>query len=469
MVFLAVWVHAARAMDGAGIVQVATPPTQRLVSLAGVFGFVALAWLLRERDRRVDWRPVFWGTAFQFAAALIILSPTVSHFFYTVMDSSVNRLLAFTEDGANFLFGTIEPHEIMVGGRPQTFAGVVSPPMKSFAFWILPTIVFFSSLMSVMYHLGVMQFIVRVMARVMVHTVGTSGAESLSTAANIFVGQTEAPLLVRPFVATMTRSELMCVMVGGFGTVAGGVMGAYVRFLHGIPGIAGHLMIASIIAAPATIAISKVMVPETEVPKTRGDVSLEMPTASSNVIEAAALGATDGMSLAINVGAMLIAFVALVKMVDFSIGAVPIVFCGDVASVGYTCAAGVQSAPMDLAHIFGWVFFPLAFLMGVPLHECATVGQLLGEKVVLTEFVAFFHLGQIVDGATPVVLSERTAVIASYALCGFSNFASIGIQLGGIGAMAPERRGELASLGLKAMVAGMLVNCMTAAVVGVLL
>lgn len=469
MVFPAWWMQAASAMDGQGLVQAPTTLGERLVSLFGVFAFVGLAWLLRERDRKVDWRPVVWGTVFQFAAALIILSPTVSHFFYTVMDSGVNRLLAFTEDGANFLFGTIEPHEIVVDGAPHTYAGVVSPPMKSFAFWILPTIVFFSALMSVMYYLGIMQLIVRVMARVMVKTFGTSGAESLSTAANIFVGQTEAPLLVRPFVASMTRSELMCVMVGGFGTVAGGVMGAYVKFLHGIPGIAGHLMIASIIAAPATIAISKVMVPETEVPKTRGEVSIEMPKPASNVIEAAALGATDGMSLAINVGAMLIAFVALVKMVDFSIGAVPVVFCGDTATLGYTCAAGAHAAPLDLAHIFGWVFFPLAFLMGVPLHECAAVGQLLGEKVVLTEFVAFFHLGQIVDGATPLVLSQRTSVIASYALCGFSNFASIGIQLGGIGAMAPERRGELASLGLKAMVAGMLVNCMTAAVVGVLL
>lgn len=469
MMFLAVWTHVAAAMEGKGLVHVATTPGQRMASLIGVFGFVGLAWLMRERDRKVDWRPVLWGTAFQFAAALIILSPTVSHFFYTVMDSGVNRLLAFTEDGANFLFGSIQPHEIVVDGKPQVFAGVVSPPMKSFAFWILPTIVFFSALMSVMYHLGIMQFIVRVMAKVMVKTFGTSGAESLSTAANIFVGQTEAPLLVRPFVSTMTRSELMCIMVGGFGTVAGGVMGAYVKFLQGVPGIAGHLMIASIIAAPATIAIAKVIVPETEVPRTRGDVSVEMPKAASNVIEAAALGATDGMALAINVGAMLIAFVALVKMVDFSIGAVPVVFCQDAATLGYTCAAGVQAVPMSLAHIFGWVFFPLAFLMGVPWHECATVGQLLGEKVVLTEFVAYFHLGQIVDGATPVVLSERTAVIASYALCGFSNFASIGIQLGGIGAMAPERRGDLASLGLKAMAAGMLVNCMTAAVVGVLL
>ena len=205
MLFSALWMQVACAMDGQGLVHSPTPIGQRLMSLAGVFGFVGIAWLLRERDRKVDWRPVLWGTAFQFAAALIILSPAVSHFFYTVMDSGVNRLLAFTEDGANFLFGTIEPHEIMVEGKLQTFAGVVSPPMKSFAFWILPTIIFFSALMSVMYHLGIMQFIVRVMARVMVKTFGTSGAESLSTAANIFVGQTEAPLLVRPFVATMTR------------------------------------------------------------------------------------------------------------------------------------------------------------------------------------------------------------------------------------------------------------------------
>jgi len=445
-------------------------------SLVGLFALVGIAVLLSENRRRIDWRPVAWGVGLQLLFGMVVLSETASGFFYTVVDGGVKQLLSFAEEGATFVFSSIESHSVVTGSPPQLFAGegepkvivgTVSPPVKTFAFWILPTIVFFSSLMSLLYHVGVMQVIVKAIARVMVYTLGTSGAESLSAAGNIFVGQTEAPLLVKPFVAKMTRSELMAVMTGGFATVAGGVMGAYVQFLAGVPNIAGHLVMASVMSAPAALAIAKIMVPETETPATAGAVDVEFERTATNAIEAAALGASEGMKLAINVAAMLIAIVALVAMFDWLVGFVPITFCdsGGVAA-GYSCGAEA-GAPLDMARILGWVFAPIALLMGVPLSECLVVGRLLGEKVVLTEFVAYINLGTIIQSETPM-LSERSAVITSYGLCGFANFASIGIQLGGIGGIAPERMGDLASLGFRAMSAGVLAACMTGAVAGLM-
>jgi CNT family concentrative nucleoside transporter len=302
----------------------------------------------------------------------------------------------------------------------------------------------------------------------MMKTMGTSGAESLSAAGNIFVGQTEAPLLIRPFIDKMTRSELMAVMTGGFATVAGGVMGAYVQFLQDIPNIAGHLVMASIMSAPAALAIAKVMVPEVEESLTAGEVKIEFEQTSTNVMEAAANGAADGMKLALNVAAMLIAIVGLVAMFNWAIGWVPVTFCdGGGVSAGYACAAGGGS-PLNLSMILGWLFMPIAVLMGIPFSESFVVGQLLGEKVVLTEFIAYINLGEIINGDVPK-LSQRSAVIASYALCGFANFASIGIQLGGIGGIAPNRMGDLASLGFRAMFAGVIAACMTGAIAGVML
>lgn len=450
-------------------------PALRAMSFVGLFGFVGIAWLLSESRRKVDWRLVAWGMGLQLALGLVVLSPTVSGLFYTVIDGAVNQLLAFSEAGATFIFGTIESHSVVVGtpdeilagnGKPQLYVGSVSPSVKTFAFWILPTIVFFSSLMSVLYHLGVMQAIVRVLAWVMMRTLGTSGAESLSAAGNIFVGQTEAPLLVKPFVATMTRSELMAVMTGGFATVAGGVMGAYVKFLDQIPNIAGHLVMASIMSAPAALVMAKVMVPELGQPTTRGNVDFKFEKTSSNVMEAAANGATDGMKLALNVAAMLIAIVALVAMFDWMVGFVPVTFCDGAPVAGYHCGPSTAiTQPFGMAIILGWAFAPIALLMGVSPGEAVVVGRLLGEKVVLTEFVAYINLGAIINGDTPQ-LSQRGAIIASYALCGFANFASIGIQLGGIGGLAPERMSELASLGARAMFGGVLAACMTGAVVG---
>ena len=441
---------------------------ERALSLFGIAAFVGIAWLISENRKRINWRPVLWGIGLQLAFGAVILSPAVSQFFFTVVNTSVDKLLEFSGAGATFVFQSTEPHLVQTGfepGNSQQFVGQISPPVKTFAFWILPTIVFFSALMSALYHLGVMQVIVRGLAWVMVRTLGTSGAESLSTAGNIFVGQTEAPLLIKPFVGVMTRSELMAVMTGGFATVAGGVLGAYVGFLDNIPNIAGHLVIASIISAPAALAIAKIMVPETEEPTTRGKVVLPGGTTKSNIMEAIADGATEGMKLALNVAAMLIAIVALVAMFDFMVSLVPVTFCEGGVAGGYACAVG-EGEPLSLSLILGWIFAPIAFLMGVPWDECAIVGRLLGEKIVLTEFVAYINLGGLLaDGA----LSERGAVIASYALCGFANFASIGIQIGGIGGIAPEKMPVLASLGFRAMVAGVIAACMTGSIAGIML
>jgi len=439
-----------------------TPAYYRLISLVGLAVLIGIAWLLSVNRKGIKWRPVAIGVALQLVFGVVVLSPMLSEFFFVVVDGGVNQLLDFSAKGAEFVFGSMVPHQVLgpdgaamaENGAPIVWAGKVSPAVRTFAFWILPTIVFFSSLMSILYYLGVMQRIVRALAWVMQRTMGTSGAESLSAAANIFVGQTEAPLLIKPYVKDMTRSELMAVMTGGFATVAGGVMAAYVGFLQDIPGIAGHLVTASIMSAPAALAIAKIMVPEDGTPVTAGDlskISTDAEMGDRNLIEAAARGATEGMKLAFNVAAMLIAFVALVAMVDWAVALIP--FLGE---------------PLSLSRIFGWVFAPIAFCMGVPWDEATLVGRLLGEKIVLTEFIAYIHLGEMVAGPTPQ-LSDRSAIIASYALCGFANFASIGIQLGGIGGIAPSRMGDLAELGLRAMIAGSIAAFMTGTVAGMLI
>lgn len=423
----------------------------RLVSFGGLFGLVFLAWLMSSDRRRFPWRVVAWGLGLQLLFGLVVLSPQAQAGAFTVIDAAVRRLLSFSEAGATFVFQSIEPHRIEApDGTATVYAGVVSPPVKTFAFWILPSIVFFSSLMAVGYHLGVMQGVVRASAWVMERTMRTSGAETLSTAANVFLGQSEAPLTVRPYIATMTRSELFCVMLGGFANTAGGVLAAYVGFLRDIPGIAGHLVTCSILSAPATLVIAKVMMPETATPETLGTVRLHDERPDRDLMQAAARGASEGMALAINVAAMLIAFVALVAMVDWALALVP-----------------VGGDPLTLARVLGWLFTPVALLLGVPWAEAGTVGALLGEKLVLTEFIAYLHLGEIMASDTP--LSPRSAILASYALCGFANFASVGIQIGAIGGMAPSRMGELGELGLRAMVGGSLATFMTACVAGVLI
>jgi CNT family concentrative nucleoside transporter len=440
---------------------------ERILSFCGLFALIGLCWVFSEQRSRLNWRPVVGGVLCQLALGLVLLSPAVSQVFYDVVNRGVARLTGFANEGSAFLFRSFVPHAITIGDTSVAQTGV-SVPLVNIAFMVLPTIIFYSSLLSVLYHLGVMQAVVQVLARVMVRVLGTSGAESLSAAGNIFVGQTEAPLLVRPYVGRMTRSELMAVMTGGFATVAGGVMAVYVNALQGIPNIAGHLVMASILSAPASLAIAKTLVPEVDQPVTAGKVSLPVERTATNVLEAAANGARDGMELMLNVGAMLLAIVALTAMADWIVSFVPLGRCSGAWSVGYACAEGARE-DLALQHLLGWTFAPLALLMGVPWSEVTVVGSLLGEKIVKTELVAYFSLDALTAPGQPAVLSERGSIIASYALCGFANFASIGIQLGGIGGMAKNQMPVLSALGLKAMLAGTLAACMTGCIAGMLL
>ena len=410
---------------------------ERGQALLGTAVMIWLCWLARERrpNQKFPWRVVISGTLLQvLLAALILKTPQAAGFFAAVNDAFVN-LMNFSNEGARFLFGN-----------------AMDAPYGLIAFQVLPTIIFFSSLMTLGYHSGVMVAVVRFFARYLARWMGTSGAESLSTVGNIFLGQTEAPLLVRPFLAQATRSELHCIMVGGFGTVAGGVLAAYVGMLSKhFPDIAGHLLTASIMAAPCTVLVSKLLVPETEAPATGPDHRIEVPKLHRNAIDAAASGASEGMSLAINVAAMLMAFIALVALGN--------------ALLGWTLGQfGIEG--MTLQRLFGWVFTPVAWLIGISWEEAPQVGTLLGVKMVLNEFVAYLDLAKNMGGEQ--ALSPRAAVITAYALCGFANFSSIAIQIGGISGMAPERRKDLAELGLRAMIGGSVVGYMTAALVGLM-
>lgn len=412
----------------------------KLVSLLGIFGFVGIAYAFSKNRSKIDWKLVGFGISLQFIFALLVLKTEPGRIFFDTVNNVVDKLLGYTNVGSTFIFG----EKLMGAGG----FGVV------FAFQILPTIIFFSALMAVLYYLGVMQFVVNVLSKVMVKVLGTSGAETLSATANIFVGQTEAPLLIKPYVSKMTNSELMVVMTGGFATVAGGVLAAYVGILKPFfPDIAGHLMAASIMSAPAALVMAKILVPETEEPATKGAVKIEVEAEDSNAIEAAANGASVGLTLALNVAAMLLAFIALIAMADGMLGWVGTIFGKD---------------NLSLSLIMSYVFAPLALLMGVPWAECLDVGELLGKKLIINEFVAYAELGQML-GKPDNPLSGRSVVILTYALCGFANLSSIGIQIGGIGGIAPERKGDLARLGLIAVLGGTLACFQTATIAGVLI
>lgn len=431
--------------------------TQRLVSLLGVVAFLAIAWGLSVNRSSIPWRAVLWGTGLQFVFAALILLTTPGRLLFQALNDVFTSLLGFTGEGARFIFGNLVQSNVPVGSASGPEGALTQSAWANtgayFAFSVLPTIVFFASLMAVLYHLGLMQLVVRAFAWVMRRSMRVSGAESLSAAGNIFVGQTEAPLLVKPFVARMTNSELHAVMTGGFATVAGGVMAAYVGMLalH-FPDIAGHLIAASVMSAPAALAVSKLMYPEAERPETQGEGRITLPREDENVIGAAARGAGEGLGLALNVGAMLLAFIALLALLNALIG-----WAGGVVGL----------SGLSLQQLLGWVCAPLAWLMGTPWADAVQVGTLLGEKTALNEFVAYLHLAEML--ASGAELSPRSVVIATYALCGFANFSSIAVQIGGISAIAPARRGDLARLGLRAMVAGTLATFMTAAVVGVLI
>ena len=423
--------------------------SERLRGLLGYLLILLLCTLLSTNRRAIRWRPVLWGLALQAAFALIVLNPALSQLFFRGVDTGMRKLLDFAGAGIGFVFQATQPHQVtfVEGGRTvtQTFVGQISPVMKTFAFWVLPTVVFFSSLVTLLYHLRIMQWVVGGIARSMVYMLGTSGAETLNAAANIVLGQTEAPLFIKPFIPRLTQSEMMAVMLAGFATVSAGIMAVYVSFLGELPGIAGHLMVASIMAAPASLAISKILLPETEKAETAGVLRVEVDRPDRNAIEATARGATEGMTLVLNIAAVLIAFVAVVAMVNALLGL----------------------AHTSLEQVLGWLLSPLAWAMGVRWAEARVVGRLVGEKLVLTELLAYSHLSAAIAPGR-AVLGLRSAVIAAYSLCGFANIASIGIQIGGIGGMAPGRRGDLARLGLRAMIGGALVSCLSACIAGLM-
>jgi concentrative nucleoside transporter, CNT family len=445
--------------------------TGRLISFVGIFVMLLIGWAFSYDRKNVPWRIIGWGIGLQLIFALIILKTAVGAAFFDGINHVVVALLGFTVEGARFLFGDLVFNNVPVGSgaagsnAPMTEGvGQVARTGAFFAFNVLPTIIFFSSLMTVMYYLGVMQKIVKGVAWVMMRTMKTSGAETLSAAGNIFLGQTEAPLLIKPFIKTMTRSELMAVMTGGFATVAGGVMAAYVgMLLHVFPDIAGHLMAASVMSAPAALVFAKLMLPEREEPVTRGSLKVDVENPDANVIDAAARGAGEGLHLALNVGAMLLAFIALIAVVNSLIGwTSSLLTLTDFLQARGILAAGES---LSLQTILGWIFAPLAWLMGVPWKDAPEIGALLGIKTAVNEFVGYLQLSTMV---TTENLSPRSVIIATYALCGFANFSSIAIQIGGISGLAPERRGDLAKIGFRAMIAGTLASFMTANIAGML-
>ena len=412
----------------------------------GLFGLAVLmsvAFAFSNNKKSVDWKQVAAGIGLQVVFAIIVIMVPGGREFFSAISRVFVKTIDFAMTGAQFIFGDL---------ANSTNFGFI------FAFQVLPTIIFFASLMAVLYHIGLMQKIVQGMAWVMLKVLRISGSESLSVAANVFIGQTEAPLVVRPYIAKMTESELFTMMVGGMATIAGAVLAAYIAMLGGADEAqrlfyARHLLAASVMAAPATIVIAKLLRPETEVSLTKGTVHLEVEQTATNVIEAAANGAADGVRLSLNVGGMLLAFIALISMINF-----PLAWVGQVTGI-----ESIIGQTLSLSIILGYILSPLAWIIGVPWSEAVLVGGLIGEKIVINEFVAYLHLGEIKD-----TLSTHSVLISTYALCGFANFSSIAIQLGGIGGLAPNRRSDIARLGLRAVLGGTLATMMTATIAGVL-
>ena len=416
----------------------------RLIGILGILAILGLAYIISNDRNKINKKLIFWGISLQLFFALLILKVPGGKFVFNSIDIFIKKILDFSVEGSKFLFGNLADDSLYFpsDGSWPGFG-------FQFAFLVLPTVIFFSSIMSVLYHIGFMQKIIKQISKLMQKTMGTSGAETTSISANIFVGQTEAPLVIKPFISKMTNSELMAIMTGGFATVAGGVMAAYVLMLSKtIPGIAGHLMAASIMSAPAALVIAKIIYPETDSPETaKGDIELSKVSDDGNFLESIGNGATEGMKLALNIAAMLIAFISIIALLNWALGLI---------SFGSTI--------LSIELILGYLFMPLAFLMGAPWSEAHVLGSLMGQKLVLTEFIAYGNLASLSDS-----VSTKTATIAAYALCGFANFASIGIQLGGIGSIAPERKKDLAKLVMKAMIGGALASWLTATIAGILL
>jgi len=417
----------------------------RIVSFAGLFVMMGLAWALSENRRRVSLRTVIAGLALQLVFALLVLGTKPGREIFEWAEAGFNALLAASNEGARFLFGKLVTDELKVGDSPLPVLAVV-------AFQVLPIVIFFSAFAGILYYLGITQAVVRAMARIMQKAMNTSGAESLAVALFVFLG-IESTTAIIEYIRRMTRSELFTLMAGFMATIAGSVMGAYVSF--GVE--AGHLLAASVMSAPAAIVIAKMMIPETEEPLTRGHVRFEPPREAVNVIDAAARGAGQGLTLALNIGAMLIAFVGLVALVNLALG----------AASGPLVVRGWVDEPLTLQRLLGHLFSPLAYVMGMASWDDAqAVGQLLGTRTVLNEFVAYQQMQELIrQGA----VSPRAAVIATYALCGFANFGSVAILIGGLGAIDPQRTGLVARLGIRSMVSGMLACFMTACYAGMLL
>ena len=403
---------------------------EKFISFIGLCFFIGLAYLLSENKKKIAWKTIISGILLQFIFCLFILKTSLGHIIFDGARVFFAQILNYTNEGSVFIFGSMADSNKM---------GFV------FFTMVLPTVIFMSTLMSVLYHLGVMQIVIKIFAKVMIKVMGTSGAESLAAAANIFAGQTEAPLVVRPFLKGMTKSELMSLMTGGMATVAGGVLAAYV----GLGVDAGHLLAASVMSAPAALICAKLMIPESEKSETSGTVYASLESESINLVDAAATGAAEGVKLAINVGAMLLAFIALTALVNGGLGWIGSLF-------GFS--------ELSLEFILSYLFSPIAFLMGVPWNDCLAVGNLLGKKLILNEFVAYLDLQKQLT-----TLSPRAVIISTYALCGFANFSSIGIQIGGIGTLVPGRKKDLARLGIPCLIAGTFACLMTACIAGILI
>ena len=405
---------------------------ERAISLLGLIVFLGLGYAFSSNRAAIRWSTVLWGISLQLILAIFILKTAIGLALFEFLGNFVIKFLDFSDTGAQFVFGeNFKEH--------------------FFAFKILPTIIFFSSFISILYHYGILPRLVQTVSWIMMHTMKTSGAESFSCASNIFIGQTEAPLIIKPYVTSLTLSELHAVMTGGFATIAGSVMPAYISL--GIP--AEHLIAASVMSAPAGLALSKLFYPETEKSQTPMGIDIEIERIHANAVDAAASGATEGMKMALNIAAMLIAFLGLFAFINN----------GLLASIGQ--AVGLPQ--LSVEWILSYLMSPFAWLMGVPFEDCLQVGILLGKKTILNEFIAYLDLKELIDGQEGPMISERAKILATYALCGFSNIASIGVQIGGISAIAPSRKQDLAKLGVRAMITGSLACFMTTCVVSMLL
>jgi concentrative nucleoside transporter, CNT family len=408
----------------------------RFTGVLGLLVMLGLAYLFSTDRRAIKLKTVAWGLGLQIGLAFLVIYWTLGQRLFFRAGAAVTRLLDYSYQGSEFVFGEL--------GKQQSSLGFI------FAFQVLPAIIFIAALFALLYYLGIMQVVIRGAAWLMQRIMGASGAESLNVAASIFMGQTEAPLTIRPFLPDLTPSELMTVMTSGMAHVSGGIMVAYIAF--GVE--ARHLLTAVIMTAPGTLLVSKMLVPETAEPKTMGVVRMDHVEKDSNFLAAIARGTGEGLSMAINVGAMLIAFIALIWLANGILGGVHNWFGGH----------GISWFPASLQQVFGWVFAPVAFIIGVPWRDCVQIGNLLGTRMVVNELVAFSFLGPM-RGA----LDPRSFTIATFALCGFANFSSIGIQIGGIGALAPNQKSQLAKFGIRAMLAGTMANLMSASIVGIFL